>query len=49
MEGPSIHDKDLAGVIPRTVRQIFFLVAEAPENVEFVIKVIEETNNLLCA
>ncbi|CAM9173986.1 unnamed protein product [Scytosiphon promiscuus] len=39
MEGPSIHDEDLAGVIPRTVREIFFAVAEAPDSVEFVIKV----------
>ncbi|CAM9864630.1 unnamed protein product, partial [Ectocarpus sp. 8 AP-2014] len=39
MEGPSIHDAELAGVIPRTVREIFFAVAEAPDSVEFVIKV----------
>lgn len=39
MEGPSIHDEELAGVIPRTVREIFFAVAEAPDSVEFVIKV----------
>lgn len=38
MEGPCIHDKELAGVIPRTVREIFFLVAEAPDSLEFVIK-----------
>ena len=41
MEGPSIHDEEMAGVIPRTVREIFFLVAEAPDSVEFVIKVNE--------
>ncbi len=39
MEGPSIHDAELAGVIPRTVREIFLAVAEAPDSVEFVIKV----------
>eukprot|EP00752_Nemacystus_decipiens_P003563 g3286.t1 len=39
MEGPSIHDEELAGVIPRTVREIFLAVAEAPDSVEFVIKV----------
>lgn len=39
MEGPDIHDQDLAGVIPRTVREIFFLVEEAPDSLEFVIKV----------
>lgn len=39
MEGPSIHDEELAGVIPRTVREIFLTVAEAPDSVEFVIKV----------
>lgn len=41
MEGPSIHDEELAGVIPRTVNEIFFLVAEAPDSLEFVIKVNE--------
>lgn len=39
MEGPSIHDAELAGVIPRTVREIFFAVEEAPDSLEFVIKV----------
>ncbi|CAM9240921.1 unnamed protein product, partial [Sphacelaria rigidula] len=39
MEGPSIHDPDLAGVIPRTVREIFECVTEASDSVEFVIKV----------
>lgn len=39
MEGPSIHDEDLAGVIPRTVREIFLCVAEAPDSLEFEIKV----------
>lgn len=38
MEGPSIHDPDLAGVIPRTVREIFLTVAEAPDSIEFIIK-----------
>lgn len=39
MEGPSIHDAELAGVIPRTVREIFFAVEQAPDSLEFVIKV----------
>ncbi|CAM9622605.1 unnamed protein product, partial [Discosporangium mesarthrocarpum] len=38
MEGPSITDEELAGVIPRTVKEIFRSVAEAPDSFEFVIK-----------
>lgn len=48
MEGPSIHDEELAGVIPRTVREIFFAVAEAPDSVEFVIKVRDNALLLSC-
>jgi kinesin family protein 5 len=39
MEGPSIVDPDLRGIIPRTVGALFQGVAEADANIEFTVKV----------
>jgi len=39
MEGASIHDDQLRGVIPRTASALFEAIAAADESIEFVVKV----------
>jgi len=40
MEGPSITDPDLRGIIPRTVSALFGGVAAADASIEFTVKVM---------
>jgi hypothetical protein len=39
MEGPSIDDPELRGIIPRTVSSLFEGVGRADPNLEFTVKV----------
>mmetsp|Transcript_987 Transcript_987/g.2351 ORF Transcript_987/g.2351 Transcript_987/m.2351 type:complete len:813 (+) Transcript_987:364-2802(+) len=38
MQGPSITDPEMAGIIPRTVEAIFDTIARAGENMEFTVR-----------
>eukprot|EP01113_Clastostelium_recurvatum_P032464 TRINITY_DN4179_c0_g1_i4.p1 TRINITY_DN4179_c0_g1~~TRINITY_DN4179_c0_g1_i4.p1 ORF type:complete len:1189 (-),score=408.18 TRINITY_DN4179_c0_g1_i4:28-3594(-) len=38
MQGPSIDDKELRGIIPRMIEQVFEGIANADENIEFLVK-----------
>ncbi len=39
MEGPDILDPDLQGVIPRMVWSVFDGIYNAPEHIEFLVKI----------
>ena len=39
LQGPSIVDEELKGIIPRTATELFNGVLDADENLEFLVKV----------
>lgn len=39
MQGPSIDDPKLRGLIPRITEQIFSTIMESPANIEYTVKV----------
>jgi kinesin family protein 5 len=39
MQGPDINDIEKQGIIPRMVRTVFSRIENAPENIEFMVKV----------
>lgn len=39
MQGPSIEDIEMQGIIPRMVRTVFNRIESASENIEFQVKV----------
>ncbi|EGC37120.1 hypothetical protein DICPUDRAFT_94142 [Dictyostelium purpureum] len=38
MQGPSIDDQELKGVIPRMIQTVFECISNADENIEFIVK-----------